>query len=56
MGMKNQLAEINIDDLIKAEWNYKSDGTEEQIEKLWSGNLLRVLDKVQEIAQKIQSY
>lgn len=34
MGMKNQLAEINIDDLIKAEWNYKSDGTEEQIEKL----------------------
>jgi membrane dipeptidase len=28
--------------------------TEEQIEKLWSGNLLRVLDKVQEIAQKIQ--
>jgi len=34
MGMKNQLAEINIQDLIKAEWNYKSDGTDEQIEKL----------------------
>jgi microsomal dipeptidase-like Zn-dependent dipeptidase len=28
--------------------------TESEIEKLWSGNLLRVLDKVQEIAQKIQ--
>jgi|TARA_Y100000310_G_scaffold184662_1_gene184793 hypothetical protein len=34
MAMKNQLVEININDLIKAEWNYKSDGTEEQIEKL----------------------
>ena len=28
--------------------------TEEEISKIWSGNLLRVLDKVQEIAQKIQ--
>ena len=28
--------------------------TEEEISKLWSGNLLRVLDKVQEVAQKIQ--
>lgn len=28
--------------------------TEEQIEKLWSGNLLRVLDEVQAIAQEIQ--
>ena len=28
--------------------------TEKEIEKLWNGNLLRVLDKVQEIAQKIQ--
>lgn len=28
--------------------------TEEQIEKLWSGNLLRVLDEVQAIAQKLQ--
>ena len=28
--------------------------TEVEIEKIWSGNLLRVLDKVQEIAQKIQ--
>lgn len=28
--------------------------TEEQIEKLWSGNLLRVLDKVEEVAQQIQ--
>lgn len=29
--------------------------TEEQIGALWSGNLLRVLDKVQEVAKKIQS-
>ena len=28
--------------------------TEEEIGKLWSGNLLRVLDEVQEIAQQIQ--
>lgn len=29
--------------------------TEEQIEKLWNGNLLRVLDEVQAIAKKIQN-
>lgn len=29
--------------------------TEPEIEKLWGGNLLRVLDKVQQIAQKIQT-
>lgn len=29
--------------------------TEEQIGNLWSGNLLRVLDKVQEIAKRIQA-
>ncbi len=29
--------------------------TEEQIGKLWSGNLLRVLDEVQEVARKIQA-
>jgi membrane dipeptidase len=29
--------------------------TEEEIDKLWSGNLLRVLDEVQEVAQKIQA-
>lgn len=29
--------------------------TEEQIEKLWNGNLLRVLDEVQRIAAEIQS-
>ncbi|HCD52000.1 MAG TPA: peptidase M19 [Balneolaceae bacterium] len=29
--------------------------TEEEIEKLWSGNLLRVLDEVQAVAQQIQS-
>jgi len=28
--------------------------TEEQIEKLWSGNLLRVLDKVQAVAKRMQ--
>ncbi|MCK0132209.1 dipeptidase [Flavobacteriaceae bacterium F08102] len=29
--------------------------TEEQIAKLWSGNLLRVLDEVQEVAKQIQA-
>lgn len=29
--------------------------TEEEIGKLWSGNLLRVLDEVQEVAKKIQA-
>ena len=29
--------------------------TEEQIGNLWSGNLLRVLDKAQEIAKQIQA-
>ncbi|MFK7833377.1 MAG: dipeptidase [Winogradskyella sp.] len=29
--------------------------TEQQIEQLWSGNLLRVLDKVEAVAKKIQS-
>ncbi len=29
--------------------------TEEQIANLWSGNLLRVLDKVQEVARQIQA-
>ena len=28
---------------------------EEEISKIWSGNLLRVLDQVQEIAAKIQA-
>ena len=28
--------------------------TEAQIEKLWSGNLLRVMDEVQRIAQQLQ--
>ncbi len=29
--------------------------TKKQIEKLWSGNLLRVLDEVQKVAKKMQS-
>ncbi len=28
--------------------------TEEQIGKIWSGNLLRVMDEVQQVARKIQ--
>ena len=28
--------------------------TEEQIEKLWSGNLLRVMDEVQRVGQQLQ--
>jgi len=31
---KTQLVEMDIGDLIPADWNYKSDGTPEQIEKL----------------------
>ena len=29
--------------------------TEEQIGKLWSGNLLRVMDDVQKVAKQIQA-
>jgi len=29
--------------------------TEEQIAKLWSGNLLRVMDEVQAVARRLQS-
>ena len=32
--MKNQIVDIPIDQLNKAPWNYKTDGTEEQIQKL----------------------
>ena len=32
--IRTQLAEINVEDLVKADWNYKTDGTDEQIEKL----------------------
>ena len=32
--IKTQLVEMDIKDLIKAEWNYKSDGSDEQINKL----------------------
>lgn len=31
---ETQIIEIDIDDLIKADWNYKSEGTPEEIEKL----------------------
>jgi hypothetical protein len=31
---KTQLVEINLKDLFPADWNYKTDGTPEQIEKL----------------------
>lgn len=30
----NKVETMNIDNLVKAEWNYKTDGTEEQINKL----------------------
>jgi len=29
--------------------------TESEIEKIWSGNLLRVLDQVQQVAREIQN-
>ncbi len=31
---KTQIADIDMKDLVKADWNYKTDGTEEQINKL----------------------
>ena len=34
MAIKTQLVEMDIKNLVKADWNYKTDGTEEQIEKL----------------------
>jgi len=34
MKLKTQIVEMDITDLIKADWNYKTDGTEEQIEIL----------------------
>ena len=34
MSNKTQLVDMNINDLVKADWNYKTDGTEEQIQKL----------------------
>mgnify|MGYP003133084950 CR=1 FL=1 len=32
--IKTQVVEMDIKDLIKADWNYKSEGTKEQIDKL----------------------
>jgi len=32
--VKTQIVEMNVKDLIKADWNYKSEGTQEQIDKL----------------------
>ena len=32
----------------------RRDYTEQQIEKLWGGNLLRVMDEVQRIAAELQ--
>ena len=32
--IETQIVQINTDDLIKADWNYKTDGTDEQITKL----------------------
>ena len=34
MALKTQMVEMDIKDLIKADWNYKTDGTDEQIDKL----------------------
>jgi microsomal dipeptidase-like Zn-dependent dipeptidase len=49
-GWKDASETLNVTiELVKREY------TEEQIEKLWSGNLLRVLDEVQAVAEKIQS-
>lgn len=49
-GWKDASETLNVTiELVKRGYN------EEEIEKLWSGNLLRVLDEVQQIAKKIQA-
>ncbi|MGV3710260.1 MAG: dipeptidase [Gemmatimonas sp.] len=49
-GWNNATETINVTrELVKRGY------TEAQIEKIWSGNLLRVLDQVQDVAKKIQS-
>ena len=39
-----QLVEMNANDLIKADWNYKTDGTDEQIEKLINSIKQAIID------------
>ena len=41
MALKTQMVEMDIKDLIKADWNYKTDGTDEQIDKLIMNNTLK---------------
>ena len=50
VGWQDASETMNVTDALK-ERGY----SESEIEKLWGGNLLRVLDQVQEIAAKIQS-
>ena len=50
MGWKDASETMNVTAALK-ERGYN----ESEIEKLWGGNLLRVLDEVQEIAAKLQA-
>jgi len=50
VGWKDASETMNVTSALK-ERGY----SESEIEKLWGGNLLRVLDEVQEIAAKIQA-
>ena len=50
VGWKDASETMNVTSALK-ERGY----SESEIEKLWGGNLLRVLDEVQEIAAKMQS-
>ena len=50
MGWKDASEKMNVTAALR-ERGYN----ESEIEKFWGGNLLRVLDKVQEIAAKMQT-
>ena len=55
--IKTQLVEMDKKDLVKADWNYKTDGTDEQIEKLMNSiredNSVGVL-AVREVKKKFE--
>ena len=50
MGWKDASETMNVTAALK-----EREYSESEIEKLWGGNLLRVLDQVQEIAAKMQA-
>ena len=50
VGWEDASETMNVTDALR-ERGY----SEQEIQKLWGGNLLRVLDKVQEVAKQLQS-